>query len=296
MPRNMNRNRNRNRNRNYQSGNNNIYNNNNYANNLGQQDLLNFYMNLYNQTSRQIDLLYLSLDDIRDNINTISGVNRQITTSSLTLNNPRPNLRPGPNQGPIPNTMEYNYVVNPITTENLPVRFFNNYLTDVFHSFNNSIPIIPSQNVLNSATRAYRYSDIITPINSNCPITLERFENNSDVTMLLGCGHIFTTPSITSWFTSNVRCPVCRYDIRDYIHPNTTAAAAPASAPAAAPTNPLAQNLLNNLLNDTSNNLITSGLIGLSALGINSGRFMFDASNDELVFEGFAPPPRNNNV
>jgi hypothetical protein len=53
---------------------------------------------------------------------------------------------------------------------------------------------------------------------------------------------------------------------------------------------------LNNVFNiqqyDNSNNLIMSGL---SALGVNTGRFMFDASNGELVFEGFIPP-RNNNI
>jgi hypothetical protein len=263
-------------------------------------------MNLYSQTSRQIDLLYLSLDEIRDNINTISGVN-QTATSVQTRPRQRQRQRPRniqqsnttyPNSNPNSNpTMEYNYVLYPdlrtTATTNLPsnnYRFYNNYLSEALHSFNDSVPITPSPQVLTSATRAYRYSDIITPINTNCPITLDRFESHSEVTMILGCRHIFNTYSIHSWFANNVRCPVCRYDVRTYVVPTTTTT-----------TEVLEEETkndepLNNVFNiqqyDNSNNLIMSGL---SALGVNTGRFMFDASNGELVFEGFIPP-RNNNI
>ena len=39
-----------------------------------QRYLLDYYLNLYNQTIRQIDLLHLSLDSIRYNMDTISGL------------------------------------------------------------------------------------------------------------------------------------------------------------------------------------------------------------------------------
>jgi hypothetical protein len=63
-----------------------------------------------------------------------------------------------------------------------------------------------------------QFSEITSPLNSSCPITLERFDETSSVTQILHCGHIFTPSGIESWFQSNVRCPVCRYDVRDY-HP-----------------------------------------------------------------------------
>jgi uncharacterized Zn finger protein (UPF0148 family) len=47
---------------------------------------------------------------------------------------------------------------------------------------------------------------------------LERFEPDTEVIELLGCHHVFNPESIRSWFQTNVRCPICRYDIRDY-HP-----------------------------------------------------------------------------
>ena len=38
---------------------------------------------------------------------------------------------------------------------------------------------------------------------------------------IIHCGHIFIPHQLNRWFQNNVRCPVCRYDIRDY-EPNQT--------------------------------------------------------------------------
>jgi hypothetical protein len=35
-------------------------------------------------------------------------------------------------------------------------------------------------------------------------------------TQIKQCGHTFNQEAITNWFQSNVRCPVCRYDIREW--------------------------------------------------------------------------------
>jgi len=36
------------------------------------------------------------------------------------------------------------------------------------------------------------------------------------VTLIRFCGHIFNSEQLNTWFRSNCRCPVCRYDIRSY--------------------------------------------------------------------------------
>jgi len=51
---------------------------------------------------------------------------------------------------------------------------------------------------------------------SRCPITLEDFADGELVTRIRHCGHTFNRPAIANWFNTNVRCPVCRYDIRDW--------------------------------------------------------------------------------
>lgn len=84
--------------------------------------------------------------------------------------------------------------------------------------FSNLTPVIvrPSRHQLDRATRIVRYGDIENPINTQCPISLENFQDGSNVVQILICRHIFQPSSFNQWFNSNVRCPVCRYDIRNY--------------------------------------------------------------------------------
>lgn len=90
----------------------------------------------------------------------------------------------------------------------------------IFHNFNstffNNVPVPPSNDQIQLSTLTTYYSNIVEPLNANCPITLEAFENNSVVTLIKHCGHIFKQESLINWFTENNRCPVCRYDVRNY--------------------------------------------------------------------------------
>jgi hypothetical protein len=75
--------------------------------------------------------------------------------------------------------------------------------------------VIPTEDQINRSTRFIMFESIESPINSSCPITHEEFSNN-DMVLQIVCGHIFNNEAIRIWFQSNVRCPICRYDIRDY--------------------------------------------------------------------------------
>ena len=92
----------------------------------------------------------------------------------------------------------------------------NTDAANLWRSFYDNITVAPTRTQIDNSTRILQFTEIIDPINSSCPITLERFDENSNVTQILQCGHIFTPSGIESWFQTNVRCPVCRYDIRDY--------------------------------------------------------------------------------
>jgi hypothetical protein len=87
-------------------------------------------------------------------------------------------------------------------------------------SFYDNVPVYPTAEQVTSGTRRLLYSNIEEPLNITCPITLERFESDTEVLQILGCNHIFNPNSLQQWFQSNVRCPICRYDIRDYIPMN----------------------------------------------------------------------------
>jgi hypothetical protein len=86
-----------------------------------------------------------------------------------------------------------------------------------FRNFSDSVVVAPTQEQINNSTRSFTYSQILNPVNTSCPISLEPFTDSSEVTMIRHCHHIFNTDSLMNWFTTNCRCPVCRYDIRDYV-------------------------------------------------------------------------------
>jgi hypothetical protein len=106
---------------------------------------------------------------------------------------------------------------------NIPLNFTNptniNNLSDrftYFRNFSDPVVIAPTQEQINNSTRSFMYSQILNPVNTSCPISLEPFTDSTLVTMIRHCHHIFNTDSLMNWFRTNCRCPVCRFDIRDY--------------------------------------------------------------------------------
>ena len=137
------------------------------------------------------------------------------------------------------------------------------------------VVVRPTEDQINTATRTVTYDETIELINHRCPITLADFEEGEDIRQIIYCGHCFCEDSIQNWFRTNVRCPVCRYDIRDYSLPDTrnpsfdsttwpnsesfTATAWPSSQNAPNPPNPP-----NNRNNRTNRNNIDNNLNNLS--------------------------------
>jgi len=88
--------------------------------------------------------------------------------------------------------------------------------SNLFQSFFDPVLIYPTASQIDTATRNVLYRDIVSPINNSCPISMDTFNDNQTVTIIRHCGHIFNTNEINTWFRSNCKCPVCRYDIRNY--------------------------------------------------------------------------------
>jgi len=84
------------------------------------------------------------------------------------------------------------------------------------------VRVIPNQAQIRRATTDTTFREISNPSNLLCPITQQPFDNNDEVTIIDHCHHIFTRRDLSEWFGNNVRCPVCRFDIRDYQEPITT--------------------------------------------------------------------------
>jgi len=181
-------------------------------------EIINILNNMYNDNNRQIQSLTESNNEIRNILTNILYSNNSIRQN----NNTNINL--------------FNRLINDMGINS---RFFNtpnivdNQIYNIFNTtqyrttnltpstnwvqnFFEPVEIYPTQTQIEIATRRVMYNDIISPVNVSCPITLEPFNDNDIVTLIRHCGHIFNSENLNTWFRSNSKCPVCRYDIRNY--------------------------------------------------------------------------------
>ena len=88
----------------------------------------------------------------------------------------------------------------------------------------------PTNEQVLRATMNTTFGHIITPVNATCPISRDEFNDESEITMIRGCNHIFNRASLREWFVSHSTCPLCRGDIRQY-RPAAMAAHLPEQPP-----------------------------------------------------------------
>ena len=88
-----------------------------------------------------------------------------------------------------------------------------NNLRDQFNDLQDVI-VRPTNQQIQTATQVIQYD--ISMEQQNCPISLEPFEQDESICIIKHCRHIFKRACLMYWFERNVRCPVCRYDIREY--------------------------------------------------------------------------------
>jgi len=152
--------------------------------------------------------------------------------------------------------------------------FYNNRSEDniLNTAMNSSVAIRPSLSQIRRATRVALLRDISYNIEDEppiCPIDREIINENDFVMQIIECGHFFREANLRTHFTMNTRCPLCRFDIRDYIISyNTSTTEIDIENPFASrpssninPVQEMSQELIdsvNNILNETdaSNNII----------------------------------------
>ena len=82
-----------------------------------------------------------------------------------------------------------------------------------------NVVVAPTAEQIANSTEELVYSSDVLLSNTSCPITLEDFQDGDALQRILQCRHTFKRAAIQNWFQGNVRCPVCRCDIRDYVRP-----------------------------------------------------------------------------
>jgi len=220
---------------------------NNTAFSNDQRTMLNFYLTAYDDIRADIDRLYGSLDHVVSHINTLSrNIETHRADNINRINQTRTNFRSNVNTArhrnisttdSIFNDYLYNTLAPPRFTRNEISRpqnttaRSNTQLLNFLGQFYNNVPVVPTRQQIDAATRRVIYREIEAPLNSSCPICLDRFQPDDNVMQIIHCGHIFNEDSINLWFRTNVRCPVCRHDIRETGIANPVSTAQPLSQP-----------------------------------------------------------------
>ena len=205
--------------------------------------------NVYNNNMRSLITLLQStslniennhhsmLENIRSSYPLVSPVRQTQTISRSTepvFNSNRPVFTPR-----IPTRRRFNQNASLLTTPLSPTRlrlsreFLNDgnevtinqfdTLTDLMNNmqihFQSSVPVYPTLRQIQISTRCYNYTreESEEEPDIRCPITREEFNVGEEICVIRHCNHKFKKEPLYQWFNSNVRCPVCRFDIRDHI-------------------------------------------------------------------------------
>lgn len=115
------------------------------------------------------------------------------------------------NNSSVPNN-RYAFYARPFS-DSIYTNIINETVNNMMPGLFQDVQVSATDEQINNATETFSYRSGET-MHTNCPITLEDFQENEHVCQIRQCGHLFRETAIKNWFRQNVRCPVCRYDIR----------------------------------------------------------------------------------
>jgi len=184
-------------------------------------------INTMNSMQRQNDNLYrLISETLRHNSEDIPRNRVSISRPRRSATRPRtrmffPSSLSGINERSFRNTPRVVTHRNGNMTVNLPGSVTQSTTTEdiINESFNSYTPISirPSLHQIRRATRILEFRDISNSSQHICPIDREILNPSDSVMQILHCNHVFRESNLRRHFRNNTRCPLCRYDIRDYI-------------------------------------------------------------------------------
>ena len=170
-------------------------------------------MNTITEQERSISsLLYHYIGDVQNDENSQQYHNRERSATAPTSRN-RQHVR---TRGVVPPATR----TPPLQTSDIWSAILNIANPPNFATADLLQPVVvrPTISQIQRATENIVYGDISNNSHTQCPISQEDFQPTDRVTRITQCGHIFFPNQIREWFRRNVRCPVCRFDIRNHVH------------------------------------------------------------------------------
>jgi hypothetical protein len=244
------------------------------SNNSDNSNFAEYNNNIYDYNSnmrRFLDLMTTinyNIANNRNNRNNRNNENSRENTREYRRQHFNHNNMNTPNTGPsfgLPNT-SFRFGTN-----QTPSQLFSYFLpTNRQRNFTN-VAVRPTNRQILDATEIIIYNENETYNNTSCPITMEEFSHEEQICQIRHCGHNFREDALRNWFTTNVRCPVCRYDIRDY--------------------NVVAENAENDLSGNTSvsdiSNNVTMDYSGNTIAGLNLTSRMTSSNSLSNIIQSY---------
>jgi hypothetical protein len=81
--------------------------------------------------------------------------------------------------------------------------------------FMEDVVVRPTQLQIDTAIEYITYDPSMNLLETRCPISLEDFAEGEQIMQIRHCRHVFKSSALRDWFSRNVHCPVCRFDIRE---------------------------------------------------------------------------------
>jgi len=199
----------------------------------GMRDVMTGYNNVINNYNQNIARYLSTINEYRNDVRTMrsqlfndsphqSLPNAQSTPIRSSQNTtPRPQVRPYRTRP----TNTFTMGTTESRTFSSPESLFSNIFTFPINTGARSyedVIVCPTQQEIDNAVEVFNYTANDLLNHHSCPITMEEFVINDRVSRIRHCGHTFREEAINNWFRLNVRCPVCRYDIREYTNNNDT--------------------------------------------------------------------------
>jgi hypothetical protein len=181
----------------------------------------NTNINTYNQN---ITSFLSTINDYRHDIRTIHTHLLNESRNSPRTTPPTTPVRPTRSRNTnmrrnTPTETQPTYGTTQSMTFSSPESLFSNIFTFPINTGARryeDVIVSPTQQEIDNAVEVFVYTEDRIQPNSRCPITMEEFTVGDRISRIRYCEHMFREDAINNWFRLNVRCPVCRYDIREY--------------------------------------------------------------------------------
>lgn len=101
---------------------------------------------------------------------------------------------------------------------------FDAFITQLTQTLNELAPLSQEDVVVTPTDAQINKACLVMPASEAnlstlyvCPIDLSPIEDYESVMKIKHCGHVFRESNLRELFTRDVRCPLCRFDIRDHV-------------------------------------------------------------------------------